>query len=63
MKQKRRFRVMWEIDVWASSPSDAAKEARAIQADPESTALVYDVWRKQTGTRVDLYSGISEKLL
>ena len=62
MIQKRRFRVIWEIDVWASSPGDAAKEARRIQTDPESHALVYDVFRRARGDRVDLLTGVTERL-
>lgn len=39
------YHVMWEIEVEADSPREAAEEARAIQRDPKSTATVYEVRR------------------
>jgi hypothetical protein len=38
------FRVIWEIDIVAESPKDAAQEARAIQLTPGMAATVFDVW-------------------
>ena len=48
-------RVRWEIDVDAEMPREAAEQARQIQLDYNSTAVVFDV-RDATGktTRVDL---------
>lgn len=37
----RSYRVMWEIDIEATSPEDAAQQARAIQLDPESIATIF----------------------
>ena len=37
------YLVTWEIDIEADSPEEAAREARAIQADHESEALVFEV--------------------
>lgn len=37
------YRVTWEIDAWADSPQEAAKEALKIQRDPESVATVFKV--------------------
>lgn len=37
------YRVLWEIDVDAASPRDAAEKARAIQKNPASHATVFDV--------------------
>lgn len=37
------YRVTWEIDVDAVSPREAAKLARAIVNDPDSTATFWDV--------------------
>ena len=49
------YRIVWEVDVIADSPTEAAREARAMQQDPEAFCHVYDVF---TGTgecvRVDL---------
>ena len=35
------FNIIWEIDVDAASPEDAARMARAIQYDRDSMANVY----------------------
>lgn len=37
------FRVIWSIDLHADSALDAARQARAIQLRPDSTATVFDV--------------------
>jgi hypothetical protein len=37
------YRVTWEIDIEADNPTDAAREARKIQRDLESTATVFAV--------------------
>ena len=37
------FRVVWEIDIEADSPEEAAAEALKIQRDPESTATDFTV--------------------
>lgn len=39
----KTFRVMWEIDVNATSMTDAARKARETQLDPDSAATVFDV--------------------
>ena len=38
------FRVIWEIDIDADSPMEAAQEARAVQLRPDTTATVFNVW-------------------
>jgi hypothetical protein len=49
------YRVIWEIDVEADSPKDAAELARNFQAAPDTIATIYDV-RDEVGelSRVDL---------
>jgi len=37
------YRVVWEIDVEASTPEEAAREALKIQRDPESEAVFFTV--------------------
>jgi hypothetical protein len=37
------YRVIWEIDIDADSPREAAEHALAIQRNPESFATVFDV--------------------
>lgn len=39
----KSYRVIWEIDVDADSPTGAAKEALKIQRDKNSTASVFEV--------------------
>lgn len=48
MKTKS-YRVYWEIDIDATSPEAAAREALAIQRDPASTATVFDVYTEARG--------------
>lgn len=38
------YRVVWEIDIDADSPREAAQRALEMQRDPESTALVFDTF-------------------
>jgi len=42
--ESKQYTVVWEIQITASSKEEAAKEALAIQRDPESTALVFRVF-------------------
>jgi hypothetical protein len=50
------FRVIWEIDIDAEGPKEAARTARAIQLTPGTSATVFDVWAYVAGTmhRIDL---------
>ena len=50
------FRVIWEIEIEAESPKEAAQEARAIQLTPGMSATVFDVWAYAAGKmhRIDL---------
>lgn len=51
----RLFHVVWEIDIEADSPQNAAREALAIQRDLTSLAMVFDVTDfKGETTRVNL---------
>lgn len=36
--------MIWEIDIDADSPIEAAQEARAVQLRPDTTATVFSVW-------------------
>lgn len=49
------MRVIWEIDLDAESPREAAEKALAIHRNPESIATVFDVV-DQNGkrSRIDL---------
>jgi hypothetical protein len=38
------FRVIWEIEIHAASPEEAAQEARAIQLRQDISATVFGVW-------------------
>jgi hypothetical protein len=48
------YRVMWEIDVDANSPAEAAREALRIQRDTESWATVFTVNGPDGVTTIDL---------
>jgi hypothetical protein len=50
------FRVIWEIDMDAEGPKEAAQQARAIQLTPGMSATVFDVWAYVAGKmhRIDL---------
>ena len=43
------YRVVWEIDVSAGSPREAAEKAREIMMDPDSSATVFSVTKHDTG--------------
>jgi hypothetical protein len=51
-----QFRVIWEIDIDAEGPKEAAREARVIQLTPGMSATVFDVWAYVTEKmhRIDL---------
>jgi hypothetical protein len=38
------FRVIWEIEIHAASPEEAAHEARAAQLKRDISATVFGVW-------------------
>jgi hypothetical protein len=54
------FHVVWEIDIYAQSPREAAKEAQAIQQDKDAMATVFDVTEEDSdkAVRIDLAEGI-----
>jgi hypothetical protein len=54
------YHVVWEIDIYAESPRDAAKEAQAIQQDKDAMATVFDVTEEDSDktVRIDLAEGI-----
>ena len=49
----REYRVIWEIDIEATSPKRAAEQAREIQLDPDNIADCFLV----DGKAVDLSKG------
>jgi hypothetical protein len=38
------YRVVWEIDIEADCPEEAADNALKIQRDPSAEATCFDVW-------------------
>jgi hypothetical protein len=50
------YHIVWEIDIYAQSPRQAAEEAQAIQQDKDSTATVFDVTEEDgdKSVRIDL---------
>lgn len=50
------YKVIWVIDVTASTPLEAAKRAREAQTREDTTAVVFDVFdrKRNAARRVDL---------
>lgn len=57
--QTQTYRVVWEMDIEAESPREAAERALEIQRDCASIANVFRVYEKDDleGTLVDLEYG------
>ena len=47
-------RVVWEIDIEADTPEDAAKEALLIQRDQGSDATCFTVTDKKSGKAFEI---------
>lgn len=47
-----RYFIGWEIELDASSPEEAAREALVIMRDPNSTATVFDITDTESGVKV-----------
>ena len=47
-------RVIWEIDIEADSPEDAAKEALLIQRDQGSDATCFTVINKESNEKFEI---------
>ena len=45
----KEYRVTWIMELDATSPEDAAKEALAIHRDPDSLATCFDIEDLSTG--------------
>lgn len=41
--------VVWEIDIEAESPEEAARMALEVQRNPDSIATVFEVYESGTG--------------
>lgn len=39
----KEYRVIWEMEVSAKSPEDAAEQARIAQVDPDTLATIFEV--------------------
>lgn len=58
-KKYQEYRVVWEIDVYATSAKEAAERSLQIQRDQSALATVFDVTpmegsNKGKTTRIDL---------
>lgn len=54
------YRVSWQIDIEADSPTEAAEGALAVQRDPESIATVFFVRLGMAHDVIDLSDGDRE---
>jgi len=52
-----QYHVLWEIDLEAESPEDAALQALGIHRDPQSVATVFAVEHKGICTVIDVENG------
>lgn len=52
-----QYHVIWEIDLDAESPEDAAHQALSIHRDPQSVATVFAVEHKGICTVIDVENG------
>lgn len=50
----KEYRVVWEIELSATDPADAARQARAIQLDPTCRATVFTVHGDRGAEQIDL---------
>ena len=55
----KRYHVVWEIDIYARSPREAARKAQEMQQDQDTTATVFDVTQEDSDktVRIDLGEG------
>jgi hypothetical protein len=52
---EQHYRVVWEIDIFAQTPKEAAEKAWGHMRHPDSTANVFEVFDQDGGrTHVDL---------
>lgn len=62
-EEEKEYRVIWEIDIVASSPIEAAKQALEIQRNPESLATVFAIFDEDGDFhRVDLLEVTASEL-
>lgn len=52
-----QYHVLWEIDLEAESPEDAALQALGIHRDPQSIATVFSVEHLGVRTVIDVGNG------
>ena len=54
MTEQTQYLVTWEVDVWAKTPKDAAKQARRDQTRKGTTATVFTVANESGVSEIDL---------
>ena len=59
----RQYYVEWRIDVWASSPEEAARKALDLQRHPGSLATVFHVATDDGFVVVDVDPDLNEPKL
>lgn len=57
MSEDKHYKIVWEIDVYASSPEEAARIARSAQRRPGTTATIYGVLDNETGKKFMVDTG------
>lgn len=56
------YKIMWEIDVDAETPHEAAMKALTTQLDPASIATVFDIYHGTSGMFMESVDLMNEKL-
>jgi hypothetical protein len=56
----RSYHVVWEIDLDADSPEEAARLAYSYQQNPESTATVFEVTEADSAEVVNLRVDVAD---
>ncbi len=57
----QKYHVVWVIDVWADSHTDAAEAAWNYMSTPDSTAGVFTVANDECTMRIDLHQEQTKK--
>jgi len=60
-KEQKEYLVTWQIEIYAGSAEEAAREALEIQRDQESIANVFTVSDGETEETIDFYQTAADE--
>ena len=58
---KGKFKVVWEVEVWAESPEEAAKAAWEYMKNPDNIAGLFTVSDDDHSLRIDLHQRLTAR--